>query len=102
LPRAVYADTGTGGTFKVPTLRNLALTAPYMHDGRFADLGAVIEHYENPGRDARAGERIDSKLRPLRLNPDEKHELIDFLNSLSDLESPAAGPSSTTSNSAMH
>jgi cytochrome c peroxidase len=33
------------GTFKIPTLRNVALTAPYMHDGRFTTLEQVIEHY---------------------------------------------------------
>jgi len=49
-----YADNGLGefrrdsdGRFKVPSLRNVALTAPYMHDGRFATLEEVVEHYSN-------------------------------------------------------
>jgi cytochrome c peroxidase len=87
LPVAAFADTGTGGAFKVPTLRNVGRTAPYMHDGRFADLEAVLEHYEHPRRGASAGEKIDARLRPLRLDSARKHDLIDFLNSLSDLES---------------
>lgn len=53
---ATFADPGRGGItgnpndmgrFKIPTLRNIALTAPYMHDGRFATLDAVIEHYSS-------------------------------------------------------
>jgi cytochrome c peroxidase len=53
---AEYADNGVGqlnsdkkknGVFKIPSLRNIALTAPYMHDGRFASLDAVASHYNN-------------------------------------------------------
>jgi cytochrome c peroxidase len=52
----VYSDNGVGaltgnrskqGVFKVPSLRNIALTAPYMHDGRFATLESIVEHYNN-------------------------------------------------------
>ena len=54
----VFADTGTGVAVRVPTLRNLPVTAPYMHDGRFADLDQVLDHYERlavgPGRGSRA------------------------------------------------
>jgi len=104
--RSVFADSGTGGVFKVPTLRNIGVTAPYMHDGRFSDLGAVLDHYENPRRDAVAGETVDARLHPLRLAASEKHDLIDFLNSLSDLDSkgggPGAGPGTIISDSAMH
>jgi cytochrome c peroxidase len=55
----VYADNGVGtmsgnanfnGAFKVPTLRNVALTAPYMHDGRFQNLEQVVEHYNSQMR----------------------------------------------------
>lgn len=51
---ATFSDPGRGGItgnpndmgrFKIPTLRNIALTAPYMHDGRFANLDEVIDHY---------------------------------------------------------
>jgi cytochrome c peroxidase len=73
----LYANTGTGGSFKVPSLRNVALTAPYMHDGRMPTLTAVIDHYE--------------QLRAFTLDPDERQQLIDFLNSLTDPEFIAAG-----------
>ena len=102
----VFADTGTGGVFKVPTLRNIGVTAPYMHDGRFGDLGAVLDHYEHPGRDAQQGEAVDTRLRPLHLDPSEKQDLIDFLNSLTDLQWAAgampAGPGTIISDSALH
>ena len=49
--RASFADDGLGaGSMRVPTLRNIALTAPYMHDGRFATLDAVLDHYQRVGR----------------------------------------------------
>ena len=71
---------------RVPTLRNVALTAPYMHDGRFSTLEAVIDHY------AQAGLRADSsndperapRVRPFTLNATERAELIAFLQSLTD------------------
>jgi cytochrome c peroxidase len=70
---AAFADNGLGaGAFRVPTLRNVALTAPYMHDGRFATLQAVLEHY------ARAG------LAPPNLSADERDALIAFLETLTD------------------
>ena len=104
--RSGFVDTGTGGTFKVPTLRNIALTAPYMHDGRLSDFGAVLAHYEHPDKDAAAGEKLDGRLRPLRLDSSEKHDLIDFLNSLSDLQSVQGGPGASagtiTSDIALH
>jgi cytochrome c peroxidase len=43
----VTGDTIDYGKFKVPTLRNIALTAPYMHDGRFATLREVLDHYNS-------------------------------------------------------
>jgi cytochrome c peroxidase len=76
----VFADTGTGQFVRVPTLRNLAATAPYMHDGRFATLDAVLDHYEklavNPGADAR--------LRRPQLTTEERRDLSRFLLSLND------------------
>src|SRR5688572_4975874 len=76
------------GNFKVPSLKNVELTAPYMHDGRFATLEEVIEHY-NSG--VKAHPNLSSQLRnpdntPLRLNltPSEKTALIAFLKTLTD------------------
>ena len=91
-PPASFADTGTQGRFKVPGLRNVALTAPYMHDGRFVSLEAVIDHYEHLERDRRPGETLDPQLRTFRLEADEKQDLIDFLAALSDLQFAALAP----------
>ncbi|MGH7390010.1 MAG: cytochrome-c peroxidase [Candidatus Rokuibacteriota bacterium] len=71
------------GEFKVPSLRNAALTAPYMHDGRYGTLGEVVRHYSelNEERLHADGERI---LRPLGLGPDEADDLVAFLGTLTD------------------
>jgi cytochrome c peroxidase len=75
------ADNGLGaGRFKVPTLRNIALTAPYMHDGRFADLDAVLRHY---GRSARHRGR-DARLPARELTDTEQLNLRAFLTALTD------------------
>jgi cytochrome c peroxidase len=76
-----FADNGVGDQpMRVPTLRNIALTAPYMHDGRFPTLDAVLDHY------ARAAEhRVgDARLRSFNLSADERADLIAFLNTLTD------------------
>jgi cytochrome c peroxidase len=72
------------GRFRVPTLRNVALTAPYMHDGRFATLEEVIGHYVAGGRHADAAGVIDSQIRPLDLSAEEKSDLVEFLQGLTD------------------
>ena len=94
----VYADRGLGalndrpweyGVFKVPFLRNVALTGPYMHDGRFATLREVIDHYSEGIADH---PNLDPKLRdaatgaPLRMNFSEsdKQALIAFLEMTTD------------------
>jgi len=76
----VFADTGTGQFVRVPTLRNLAVTAPYMHDGRFATLDAVLDHYEKLAVDPGA----DARLRREQLTTGERRELGEFLLSLND------------------
>ena len=72
------------GRFRVPTLRNIALTAPYMHDGRFAKLEQVIDHYVAAGKHADAIGVLDSQLRPLDLTAEEKGDLVEFLKNLTD------------------
>ena len=67
------------GAFKTPTLRDVALTAPYMHDGSLATLGDVIEFYDQGGR---ANPHLDPDIRPLRLTPEEKRALVAFLRAL--------------------
>lgn len=71
------------GRFRVPTLRNIEFSAPYMHDGRFETLEEVIEHYNSGGH---FFENIDPNMRPLDLNEEEKCALIAFLLTLSDQE----------------
>jgi cytochrome c peroxidase len=75
---ASMANTGLG-RMRVPTLRNVALTAPYMHDGSIATLAEVIEHYAAGG-----GRAADRRLRPLQLSLQDKHDLVAFLQSLTD------------------
>jgi cytochrome c peroxidase len=74
------------GEFKVPSLRNVALTAPYMHDGQLATLRDVLRHYSNLNLERlhADGEQI---LKPLNLTDAEMSDMLVFLNSLSD---PAA------------
>jgi len=92
---ATFTDIGRGevtgnpndyGKFKVPTIRNIALTAPYMHDGRFATLDEVIDHYSH-------GVQMSSTIDPLieyaaqggvQLDAQEKDLLKQFLHTLTD------------------
>lgn len=85
-----YPDNGLGkvtgnkydnGKFRVPTLRNIALTAPYMHDGRLATLEEVLEHYNSGGH---YGENVSPNVRPLHLDEQDKKDLLAFLNTLTD------------------
>ncbi len=78
--QAIFADTGTGKSVRVPTLRNLAATAPYMHDGRFASLDAVLDHYEKLAADPAA----DPRLRRAPLTTAERTDLVAFLAALND------------------
>ncbi len=69
------------GKFKVPSLRNVEQTAPYMHDGRLSTLSAVIEHYDQGGNDVFGKSTL---IRPLKLNKHERTDLEAFLHSLTD------------------
>jgi cytochrome c peroxidase len=70
-----FANNGIGAApVRVPTLRNVALTAPYMHDGSLSTLEAVLDHYEH----------TDPPLRSFTLTEAERHEVISFLQSLTD------------------
>jgi cytochrome c peroxidase len=73
------------GKFKTPTLRNIALTAPYMHDGSMKTLEEVIEHYNQGGDKNRF---IDTKIFPLHLTPQEKQDLVAFMQALSSPITP--------------
>jgi cytochrome c peroxidase len=67
------------GAFKTPTLRNVAQTAPYMHDGSFTTLEDVVEYY-NQGGQANSG--LDHRLRPLYLSAGQRTDLVSFLHAL--------------------
>ncbi len=91
--KAGFADDGLGaGAMRVPTLRNIGLTAPYMHDGRFATLDAVLDHYQRVGRlaDSAHGGHRDPRLRTFTLSATERADLEAFLDSLTDRDVAAA------------
>ncbi len=67
---------GDRGSFKTPTLREIARTAPYMHDGRFATLEEVVEHYDKGGT---PNPQLDEEIFPLKLTDQQKADLVTFL-----------------------
>jgi len=73
---AVSGGAADRGAFKTPTLRQIARTAPYMHDGSLASLADVVEFYDRGGN---SNPHIDSEVRVLRLSDDEKKALAGFL-----------------------
>ena len=86
---AVIGDSAHNGQFKVPSLRNVALTAPYMHDGRFATLEAVIEHYNSgvqahPNLEPVLIDPTTEKPKRLNLDATEQQALLSFLHTLTD------------------
>lgn len=68
------------GAFKTPTLRNVEFTAPYMHNGEYRTLEAVVDHYERGG-DVKT--HLSPNLKPLDLSSREKQQLVQFMKSLS-------------------
>ncbi len=73
------------GRFKTPGLRNVAVTAPYMHDGRFKTLEQVVSYYNTPFMFVDDPRNMDSLLqKPLRLTVQEKQDLVTFLETLTD------------------
>ena len=79
--QAITHLPGDLGKFKVPALRNVAASAPYMHDGSLATLADVIDQYDHGGRGDPA---TDPEIRPLGLTPAEKADLLAFLSALTD------------------
>ena len=78
---AITGNPLDNGKFRVPTLRNITLTAPYMHDGRFQTLEEVIEHYDSGGHFA---PNRDPLIYELGLTDSEKANLLAFLHTLVD------------------
>lgn len=85
-----YADEGVArltndptdvGRFKVPSLRNVAITAPYMHDGSFGSLEEVVDHFNAGG----VGHQNQSEwVKPLGLSEQDREDLVNFMHSLTD------------------
>ncbi len=83
---AVTNAARDGGKFKIPSLRNVVFTAPYMHDGRFATLEEVLDFYSEG---VKMSSHVDSKMGTankggVHLSPIEKQNIIAFLHTLSD------------------
>lgn len=95
-----FQDLGRGGVsrnkydngkFRTPSLRNVALTAPYMHDGRFTTLNEVLDHYVSGGHLA---DNASPNVRKLNFTEQDKQDLIAFLHTLTDssfIQNPAYG-----------
>jgi cytochrome c peroxidase len=79
----VTGRSGDVGKFKVPGLRNVELTAPYMHDGSVPTLEAVIDQYDRGGS---GDPTTDPQIESLALTTEEKSDLLAFMRSLTDLE----------------
>jgi cytochrome c peroxidase len=97
---AVTDELSQIGAFKTPTLRNVELTAPYMHDGSLKTLKEVMVHYNNGGVD-KAGERVNDFLsggiRPLNLTDPQLDDLVDFMKALTSTKPSSKMPTPATS-----
>jgi cytochrome c peroxidase len=82
---AITGDSADLGKMKVPGLRNVAVTAPFMHNGMFQTLEEVIDYYDNPDAFVHNAIGRDSLLaKPLGLTPEEKSDLKAFMEALTD------------------
>ncbi|MDB4534112.1 cytochrome-c peroxidase [Vicingaceae bacterium] len=85
----VTKDSNDIGKFKTPGLRNIALTAPYMHNGMFNTLEEVISFYSNPYDFVEKPINLDTlMIEPLNITGKQKADLVNFLNSLTDKDIP--------------
>lgn len=80
----VSGEEAQRGFFRVPTLRNIALTAPYMHDGSLATLEEVLDFYAQGGGRPLGARNVDPMIRPFDLTPREKEALLALLEALTD------------------
>lgn len=94
---ATYPDSNPGifeftkvpedrGKFQAPTLRNIALTAPYMHDGSLPTLEAVLDQYAAGGKGGHDNPNKDPRIGGFKMSTQDRADLIAFLNSLTDEE----------------
>ena len=82
----IATDTGA---FKTPTLRNIAGTAPYMHDGNLKTLGAVVDFYAGQGN---SNPYLDPEMKKIHLSGQDRADLVEFLQSLTGDVAPSLGP----------
>ncbi len=90
----VTKDLKDWGAFKTPELRDVARSAPYMHDGSLKTLEDVVEFYDKGGK---ANQNLDEKIKPLKLTDGQKMDLVAFLKPLNregwqKVTAPAAFP----------
>jgi cytochrome c peroxidase len=78
---ALAPDPSTRGAWRTPSLRDVALTAPYMHDGVYRTLDEVVWHYDQGGNAVGSG-RKSAELRPLLLSARDRSDLVAFLETL--------------------
>jgi cytochrome c peroxidase len=81
----VTKDPADTGAFKTPTVRNVALTAPYMHDGSVATLEEVVEWYDKGGH---ANPHLSDKIKPLNLTKQEQADLVEFMKACTGPTTP--------------
>lgn len=86
---AHQSDPAMKGAFKTPTLRDIALTAPYMHNGIYSTLEDVVDHYDRGGD---VKDNLSDKMKPLGLTLEEKKDLIAFMRSLTGAPMRVAVP----------
>jgi cytochrome c peroxidase len=77
------------GAFRTPTLRNIAKSAPYMHDGSLKTLKAVVDFYAGGGN---SNPYLDREIKEIKLTGQERSDLVEFLESLTGEMPPDAGP----------
>jgi cytochrome c peroxidase len=84
---AVTQELSDLGAFRTPTLRNIELTAPYLHDGTVATLEEVVQFYNNGGRLTESEpvpELLDGGIRPLNLSEQQQADLVEFMKALTN------------------
>lgn len=95
--RAAVASDAAAGAFKVPTLRNIALTAPYMHNGSMNSLEEVVEFYADGGGNAHGAENVDIFVQGFDFTDQEKADLVAFMWALTDQSAMPNVPTSVPS-----
>ena len=95
--RAAVSEKGIAGAFKVPTLRNVALNAPYMHNGALATLDEVVQFYADGAGRVNDFPLVDPLLKGFDLTTEEKADQVAFLNALTDESQLPAVPQTALS-----